>query len=144
MNSYAESKNNNQLIFCKATDAPSGQQDTAKYLYEHVLAQKGKFQHKKLNKLLNELNIPVKSYTINFGRKLGYCVGITLFFEKSKIKSEKLHKQISTNSIYVEFEKPIPLGLVSPLLSNSNGDWMDGEKEFYGEQLIKDIQGTKP
>jgi hypothetical protein len=145
LNSFAASINGKHFFqFNCVIDSPASQKDTAKYIYEHVVLQKTKYQHKDLNEMLKTLNIEVKSYLPIHGRIVGYRKGIILFFENNIDISGKLEKRVHTNSIYVEFEKPIPLSLINPTLNKSHGAWLASEKEFYGKQIIGDIQGTKP
>ncbi|EHQ25538.1 hypothetical protein [Mucilaginibacter paludis] len=145
-NSYATAKHNSpKLVLSKPITSLYIQQDTAKYLYEHVVLQKAKYQHKELNDILNSLNIEVKSYLLSHGRKVGYRTGITLFFENRKNISEKLERHIHTHSIYIEFEKPIPLDLINSSLQTGHDDeWQAVEKEFFGKHIVSDIQGSKP
>lgn len=116
-------------------------QDTAKYLQENILAHKERFQNRSLNNILNELKLPVKSYIVSFGRKVGTIKGVSLIFENFHNASEKLHQHKSVHSLFVEFETPVSSAAAARLLKVSNGNWLTGESELYGPLIIKNITG---
>jgi hypothetical protein len=115
-------------------------QDTIKYLQDNIISHKEKFQHKELNVMLKELHLDVKSYLAIRGSKPGGpSKGIILFFEDSKVKSKKLHNLIPVPSLNIYFENEIPWDEAWKFRFKSKGTWLEGEKEFYGKMLVKDI-----
>ncbi|MDB5086836.1 MAG: hypothetical protein JWR09_830 [Mucilaginibacter sp.] len=117
-------------------------QDTIKYLQDKIIIHKEKFQHKELNILLKEMNLTVKSYIFIHGSKPGgppKC--ITLFFDDPNNTSKKLRNRIDVPFLNIYFEDEISRDKLSELLSKSHGSWLEGENNFFGKMLVKDVTG---
>ncbi|MDB5086837.1 MAG: hypothetical protein JWR09_831 [Mucilaginibacter sp.] len=136
----AISKNFINYTVSSITVIQARNQDTIKYLQDNIISHKEKFQHKELNVMLKELHLDVKSYLAIRGSKPGGpSKGIILFFEDSKVKSKKLHNLIPVPSLNIYFENEIPWDEAWKFRFKSKRTWLEGEKEFYGKMLVKDI-----
>jgi hypothetical protein len=115
--------------------------DTIRYLQDSIITFKHKFQHKPLSSMLKTLHLPVKSYLYHIAKPGGPITNVTLFFDNTANTSQKLNKHTNVPIIVVYFENDIPRNKTNELWSKSQGEWLIGEKEFYGAQLIKNIEG---
>jgi hypothetical protein len=118
--------------------------DTLTILQDNIIAHKETFQHQELNVLLKQLHLKVKSYMPIRGQKPGGPIkGIMVYFEDWKTVSDKISNLIYMPSIFISFDNAITLIQTYELRTKSQGEWQQAEIDFYGKQLVNDIQVSK-
>ncbi len=130
---------------CTLRNTSQQTNDTAKYLRNSIAAHSAKFEGKELNVLLSELNLTVKSYQYVFGPTPGgppKC--INLFFESSTTLSNSIRTNAKkVHHLTIFFKDPLSRQQVGALYAKSRGAWLDGEKSFYGNQIVKEVTTSK-
>jgi hypothetical protein len=125
-----------------ATSILTHSHDTIKYLRDSIITRKEEFHHKELNVILRKLHLTVRSYSYHTSKPGGPIKYITLFFDDSNTTSSKLQNRIKIPFLVIDFENEITGGKPLGLYSKSFGAWLDGEKDFYGKMLVKDVAGV--
>lgn len=114
-------------------------------MYANFIAQKAKYQHKELSVLLNDLHLSVKSYIPTRPSKPGGpSKSLILRFESPSVIYEKLVNQKVAPFLIIDFEPPMSHGNALELFFNSRGVWSEAEKDFFGKQLVDEVDGLKP
>jgi hypothetical protein len=116
--------------------------DTLNYAKE-IIANKSKYINKELGVLLNDLKIPVKSYSIRNSR---YDVidGINLSFDDRSNTNRKQAQDDDSKKpgyLHITWKTPIQVAKHKEIMekSTSKGDWQAAEQEFYPKQIIGNI-----
>ena len=112
--------------------------DTLGYLKSNFYDHKEFYKEKELGVLLNKIELPIKSYTPIFNINDVTGIYISLFYDL-KEKRYKLSNKEKTHNLIVEFRKPIPVNEISNMLLKNKGNWTKDEAEFFGKQIVKDI-----
>jgi hypothetical protein len=118
--------------------------DTAQLIKDNIIAHQREFQHQELNKTIMQLPLTVKSYNYLRGAKPGAAiVGLLLSFEDASIVHSKALNGIYVPSLLVYFETGLPRAEVLALRQKNDGAWTKDEVEYYGKQLIKDVDVSR-
>ena len=142
------------MAACKSSHAPAGGgssvsrsrdtavvTDSAAYVKD-IMANKAKYVHKELGVLLNDLAIPIKSYSSHFSDRVK-CAGLMLSFDERDVtvrKSEKMPGAGTPAQLYVEWETPLSRADVEARLKRAAGSWGEAEQAYYSKFDIKDIR----
>lgn len=117
--------------------------DTLKYLRDNIISHKDRFIHKPLNVMLNELHLNVKYYEFMHSLKPGGPHrGILLYFEDSNAIRKKNSRLTITPSLGIYFDDEISRDSSDKIHYDSEGKWLEAEKDFYGKMMVKDIKGA--
>ena len=112
--------------------------DTLQYVKFNFYERKNLYIGKELNVLLSDFEMPVKSYTSHFLYNDLTGMSISVFESNiERMKNISTHKK--SHNIIIVFEKSIPFENVSTMLRKNEGNWTKDEKEFFGKQIVKDI-----
>lgn len=116
--------------------------DTLSYAKD-VIANKEKYINKELSVLLNDLKIPVKSYSI-INSRFDVIDGITLSFDDRITSNRKQAQDDDAKKpgfLHITWKTPIPAAKHNEIMqkSTSKGNWQAAEQEFYPKQIIGDI-----
>lgn len=143
------------LLSCKTThtngsDKSSGQtggtaqraaNDSVNYV-EGIKAAKAKYLNKEFAVLLNDLKMPVKSYSSHFNDRITTS-GILISFNDQATtvdKSEGVKDATAAVQLFIEWENPILRSDVEAQLKTAAGDWHEAEQHFYAPRIVKDIR----
>lgn len=121
------------------------QGDTLKYLQTNFLEHKDMYIGKPLDSLLNNLEIDIKAYSNTYNSKnLNLSPDLILSFysryeEKIKIKNKK-----NPLVLTVQWEVALPQDKIIELARKNGGKWTVEEKNYYGQNTIKEIGMVVP
>lgn len=114
--------------------------DTLKYLQTNFLTNQDFYIGKPLNILLDDLELQINYYltvTSGINKKKSPSLGMSPY-NKSQIE-KKLSNDNSFLLINIEWETSLPIEKVDELLIKNKGKWTIEEKNYYGRQIIKEI-----
>jgi hypothetical protein len=118
--------------------------DTLSYL-KTFIDNKQNYINKELSVLLNDLNMPVLSY-ITSGSDIDRTISpsITISFlsrkESSIRRFRKPHSAEKLFFLVIDWKTPLKIDDINSLMLLSKGEWLNGEKEFFGKQIVGDIR----
>jgi len=114
--------------------------DTLKYLQTNfLLVNKDFYKGKPLSLLLNDLEIDVKAYSGASGRDLNFQESLILSFYSRKQEKIKIQEKKNPLVLIIEWEVQLPQQKIVELLRKNDARWTEEEKNYYGQQIIKDI-----
>lgn len=117
--------------------------DTLAYMQSEIISKKEKYLNKELSILLNDMKIPIKSYTRSIAPNNRYIVpSISLSFNNSNETSYRIMVfHDNPVIVWVKWATPLPADSVSLLLikSKNKGEWEESERQYYGKQIVKDF-----
>jgi hypothetical protein len=114
--------------------------DTLKYLQTNfLLTNKDFYKGKPLSILLNDLEVEVKAYSGASGWDLNFKESLILSFYSRKQEKIKIKEKKNPLVLTIDWEVPLPQEKVVELLRKNQGRWTEEEKNYYGQQIIKDI-----
>lgn len=139
INSVSKHKNPNY------TELREFKGDTLKYLQSNFLKNQNFYIGKKFSTVLNDLELDVKFYYYGQGGdRLDKCVNFSINFYDRNQKSKKLNENKDPLVLYVVWEVPLPLAKTDELLRKNKAQWTEEEREYYGQQTIKEIGMVVP
>lgn len=115
--------------------------DTLKYIKINLLKYQDYYKGKPLNVLLNDLELQVNYYYVTTSAKnknVSSSLAIS-YYSMSRAK-EKIANKESLSLIVIKWETPLPTEKVHELLRKNNRKWTEDEKNYYGQQIIKEIE----
>jgi hypothetical protein len=120
--------------------------DTAKYVTEGFMNQKEKYVNQPLDIFLKDLGIPVRSYFRIINHKNRFQVrGVMLYFtDAASMHMSMMNNRKWEKSIQVAFVVPGASDTTDQIYKKSDGAWLDGEADYYGKLLIKDMRLITP
>lgn len=119
--------------------------DTLKYLQINFLSHKKFYIGKPLNVLLNDLEIDVKKYANGSGAKnINLSPYISLGFYSRNQERKKIEEKQDPLVLNIEWEVPLPDEKNVELLRKNKGQWTEEEKNYYGQNIVKEIEMVIP
>ena len=121
--------------------------DTLGYVQHNFIDNnKQKYIGKELNALLNDVEIPIKSYLPCYSEPdPSIVLGLFLQFHTLKQADHMANSNSTTKpvNIIIICSPPFKRDSVAALWTKSNGEWLDAERKYYGKQIIGDVMTTK-
>jgi hypothetical protein len=119
--------------------------DTIRFLQKSILDRKAYYIGKALNVFLSDLNIPIVNHTTTkiFSNRF-ITPGIGLQFYSYKEQSRRIKNKIDPIDIEITWVKPMSKAKCDSVLKKDNyARWATNAKEFYGKQIIGDLNLSK-
>lgn len=122
--------------------------DTLQYLSYNFVGHKEQYNRKKLNALIDDLEIPVKSFRHSYRfSENGISSSLTLLLSGTGTKKRSKHQPaLSSYSLTVRWEKPLSkselVGKYKPSEMEWNANWdndRDSLEAFLGKQTITNV-----
>jgi len=118
--------------------------DTLGYVEHNFINNKQKYVGKNLNTLLNDLEIPIKSFIPNISYLTNDDVpSVYLQFFPLKEASRRKHTVKRPVDIIIKWANTLPMDTVFLLGRKNNYSWTDEERKYFGKQIIGDVLTTK-
>jgi hypothetical protein len=116
--------------------------DTMQCFQESIIAHKDIYLHKPLKYLLSDLVIPVKSYSTEVTvRPSDAITSIDFYFiHWNEVMNNVFFSKRQYLDMNILFEEPIAKKKADSLWRDSKCEWLDAEKLFYNNKIIKDIR----
>lgn len=114
--------------------------DTLRYLNTNFVAHKDFYIGKKLQVLLDDLELPINYYHFTSSiheKNLSPDLGISTY-KRNQINS-KFSKRENPFLLYVTWETPLPSDKLIELSRKNNGNWTGEVRDYYKEFKIKEI-----
>lgn len=108
-----------------------------------IAANKQKYVGKEFRVLLNDLDIPVKSYYIGKMFQKNYSNGISISLDDwgtTLNKERGVRGAKNPVELFIEWDKPILRSGIEAALTRAAGDWRPEEEKFYSKLIVKDIR----
>lgn len=116
--------------------------DTLGYT-KSIVDNKEKYINKKFLVLLDDLKIPIKSYSPGMGNDRNVSVDVTFSFDDKVTTTNRQGGDLEQKPIYltIVWQKPLLNTDMIRAISGShnNGDWGTIEKEYFSKQIVGDI-----
>jgi hypothetical protein len=138
-NDNVQNSNNYIPKYQKLSTFKGNANDTLTYVRTSIIGRKNKYIGKELNVLLNDLELPVRTYLIGLSNKKGLSPSLTLEFYPRNVMEIKRQNKIDPVILVIEWEKPLPLSIADSLMVKNKAIWTKEEKEYFGKQKVKDI-----
>lgn len=118
----------------------SFENDTINYLKTNIYQHKAFFIGKKLELLLDSLEIDVQTYFVNDNfNKPDSSKGIMLYFVDMNTlfldKKRRIYKELS-----IEFESPVSFENAFSLMRKTNSKWTKESYMYHKDRIVKDVQ----
>ncbi|OOV19565.1 hypothetical protein [Flavobacterium sp. LM4] len=120
------------------------QGDTLKYLETNFLQNRDFYKGKPLDILLNDLEIDIQYCSNSYGSNLYLSNGLSLNFHTRTEKRVKIKDKKNPLVLTIDWETPLPQEKIIELLRKNNGQWTEEEKNYYGQNIIKEIGMVVP
>lgn len=133
------SKKNDSISNNYYTPLNKFQSDSSKYLYDNFIKNKKYYIDRKLELVLNNLELPVQNYLVSLSNNnLNESNAITLILTDEKVffSNKEKKKYILLN---ITWKIPINGKQAFDLLEKSKTQWNNSAKEFYKNNIVKDI-----
>ncbi|RYY07385.1 MAG: hypothetical protein EOP43_03410 [Sphingobacteriaceae bacterium] len=115
--------------------------DTASYIKYNFIERKQVYLNKKINVLIEDLEVPVRYYTDGTSAKYVDSVPyISLKFYRADVIDRKIMKKKDPTILVIHFITPLSTSITVPLLRKINSKWTAEAQELYGKQTIKNIE----
>jgi hypothetical protein len=132
---------NNGTAGPAGTVANGGSDDSLAYV-SGIRSDKAKYLNKPFSVLLNDLKMPVRSYSSQFNDRVS-SGGIMISFNDQSTtvdKSEGVNNAGAPVQLYIEWEQPVLRADITSQLTAAAGQWHDAEQHFYAPRIVKDIR----
>lgn len=124
--------------------------DTLQYIKKCILEKQSQYIGKPFNVLLNDLELPVKSFLnggISDHEKTGEFTTIAFYDIQTAtslladFRGNRLRGQDAENLVFLTFrwKTALPSDIIEDLQKSSGGNWTPSIQEYFGKQVIKDI-----
>ena len=118
--------------------------DTIQYLQKSILDKKEKYTGKLLFHLLDDLELEVLSYYPGFTSSNKFISpDLTLSFYNSQETTNNLAHDKRPANLIIIWETPLVRENDKKILRISKGEWTKEAKEYYSQQIVKDILTIK-
>jgi hypothetical protein len=118
--------------------------DTVQYLQKSILDKKEKYIGKLLYHLLDDLELNVQSYIPGFtSRNRFISPDLTLSFYNRQETTNNLANNKRPADLIIIWETPLIMENDDNIERISKGEWTKEAKEYYSQQIVKDILTTK-
>jgi len=118
--------------------------DTVQYVQKSILDKKEKYIGKLLYHLLDDLELNVQSYIPGFTSSNRFISpDLTLSFYNRQETTNNLFENKKPADLIIIWETPLIANEDDKILRISNGEWTKEAKEYYSQQIVKDILTTK-
>jgi len=118
--------------------------DTLGYVQQNFIDKKQKYIGKDLNALLNDVEIPIKSFLYGDSEiNNNISPDVILQFYTSRQSSLRLDRPDKPVNIIITWSSPLPIISAIDLWHQHSGAWTEAERLYFGKQIIGDIQTTK-
>jgi hypothetical protein len=118
--------------------------DTVQYLQKSILDKKEKYVGKLLYHLLDDLELNVQSYIPGFTSNNSFLSpDLTLSFYSRQVRTNNLGDNKRPAELIIIWETPLVRENDKKILRISKGEWSKEAKEYYSQQIVKDILTNK-
>jgi hypothetical protein len=111
--------------------------DTLQYLKFNLIERKNTYVGEELDVLLNDLEVPVKSYMYSPGSDLKVH-SIVLMLDDYNTSLKKKYDNKKPIVLIVSFDTPVDIDEMNAMKSNNSFDWTSKQEGFYGKMIVKD------
>jgi hypothetical protein len=115
--------------------------DTIAYLRYNFITNKDKYVNKKVSLLVKDLEIQVKSFTLDHDGRTHSSDGVNLNFDDLDMLIIKA-PAMNPNEPFLNltFINSMPDSIALPMLKRGNQKFTKEERDYLGEQVIKNIR----
>ena len=118
--------------------------DTLGYVQHNFIDNKQKYIGKVLNTLLNDVEIPIKSFIPGDSEINNRIIPlIYLQFYTFNQASQRKDTPKKPVNIIIEWSHPLPFDSVFGLVRRNKFSWTEEERKYFGKQIIGNILTTK-
>ena len=115
-------------------------QDTTAYLKANFEERKGLYIGKPLDKLLNDLEVPIQKYRYTFSDKhRTLYTDFTLILHRGKLKKPNGDYQFNTIIMNIKWTKTLPISIADSIRDKHEGRWSEEAAKYYREQIMGDL-----
>jgi hypothetical protein len=126
------------------------QGDTLQYVKKCILEKQSQYIGKPLNVLLNDLELPVRSFLnggISAQEKSGEFTTIAFYDIQATtslladVRGNRMRREDAKKLVFltIRWKEALPQDIVENLQKNNSGNWTPVVQEYFGKQVIKDI-----
>lgn len=119
--------------------------DTLAYLSENFVSRKAVYFNRQLAVLLNDLEIPVITYTLApiDTKNINELQSLGLKFEPDVTVLRKYDEKAVPNKLLVKLKEPVAYELGQKIMAKSRGVWNSDAEDFFKKLKVAEIMVTE-